>query len=169
MKRVKISQDGYNGSDLAIKKSRNGFGIFAKRNFKKGEKIFQVTGTFIGCNEDDNLDETTRDNTYRFDKVKYISPTGTIGDYLNHSCEPNARMEKIRNKLCITAFREISKDDEVFIDYSTTIAKDDVWQMKCNCGSKNCRGTIKKFTSLPKKVFNHYVANGIIPEYILNI
>ncbi len=52
--------------DLIIGPSRNGEGIFTKRLFDKGEKIFQVTGIFITRQQDSNVDAETKSNSYRY-------------------------------------------------------------------------------------------------------
>lgn len=155
--------------DLIVKKSRNGRGIFARKNIAPDEKIFQVVGKRIECNEDDDIDDETRANTYRFDKDTYISPAGRMGDFLNHSCVPNAKVVKTNNKLFVVAATPIGKDEEVAIDYSTITASDDVWEMDCNCGTKCCRGVVKRFKSLPRKTKKNYLSMGIVPSYITQI
>lgn len=155
--------------NLEVKKARNGSGIFTTKLFKKGRNLFEVKGKLITCNEDDEIDEKTRNNTFRFDQDYFISPIGKIGEYLNHSCNPNSRVDKINGKIYIIAIEDLPGASEVLIDYSTIQASDDIWTMKCNCGSKNCRKTIKNIVKISKKVRAHYLKYGIIPEYILKI
>lgn len=154
--------------DLPIKRARNGKGIFGKRDFTPQEVIFEVTGTFIRGDEEDDIEEETRNNTYRYDKEKYLSPEGRLGAMLNHSCEPNAKVVKKHKKLFIVATKDIPKGTEVVFDYSTILASDDIWRMDCNCGAKNCRGIIKKFNSLPKKTKRDYLLHAMVPKYILD-
>ncbi len=153
--------------ELIVKKSRNGKGIFTKRSFAPKERVFEVTGTFVTCNEDEDIDEETRSNTYRYDENLYISPKGRIGNFLNHSCNPNAKVTKEKKKLFIQAIKHIPENKEVTIDYSTITAADDTWKMKCNCGSKKCRNTAGTFKSLPKKIKEKYIKHDIVPTYIL--
>ncbi len=153
--------------DLIIKKARNGLGIFTRRKFLADETIFEVTGKFVTCDEDDNLDQKTRDNTYRYDEERYISPQGRIGDFLNHSCDPNAKVVKRNKKLFIVALCPIPHGVEVVFDYSTILASDDIWKMNCNCGSTYCRKVIKKFNSLPKQLQKKYISQDMVPSYIL--
>ena len=115
------------------------------------------------------MDERIRNNAYRFDKDMYISPEGTIGEYFNHSCDPNVYIQKIKRTLSISALKEIRSSDEITFDYSTVIANDDIWKMKCNCGSKNCRKIIKSFSSLPTNIKKEYIKQKIVPAYILKI
>ncbi len=154
---------------LIVKKARNGNGIFATRTFAKNEPIFEVKGKLITCDKEDDIDEETRANTYRYDENLYISPKGKIGDFLNHSCNPNAKVLKNGKKLFIFAIKNIPKEREVVIDYSTIIASDDSWKMKCNCGSSICRKNIGKFNLLPIKLKDKYKAKKIVPEYITKI
>ena len=152
-----------------IKKSKNGRGLFAKRNIHKGEVISLIKGSLITCNEDDDLDEQTRSNTIRFNDEKFLNPKGEIGELINHSCSPNSKIVKASNKMYVRAIENISKDTERVFDYSTVLANDDIWQMKCNCGEKGCRKVIKMFKTLPSKTKQHYIKNKIVPKYILHI
>ncbi len=153
---------------IEIKKTRNGQGIFVTRNFSKNEVIFEVKGKLITCDEDEEIGDTIRDNTFRFDKEKYLSPQGKMGDFLNHSCEPNAKVVKSKGKLFIKSVQEIKQGEEIVIDYSTILASDDTWEMKCNCGAKGCRGVVKQFKRLPKKTREKYLELKMIPKYILS-
>lgn len=152
--------------DVLVKKSRNGLGIFAKKDFKRSQIIFEVTGTLVTCNEDEPMDEVARANTYRFNKNWFISPAGRLGDMLNHSCEPNAKVVKQKGKLFIMSLLPITKGQEIFIDYSTILAADDSWSMHCNCGANTCRSVIKHFYKLPKKLQQTYLSLGMVPSYI---
>jgi hypothetical protein len=153
-------------SGLIVKKSRNGKGIFATKNFLPEKKIFQITGSLITCYADDDMDEQVRANAIPYDKTRYISPEGTLGNFINHSCEPNAKVVKEKKKLFVVSIKPIMKGEEVLIDYSTILAADDVWELQCNCGSTQCRGVVKKFKTLPKKLRASYVAQGMVPHYI---
>ena len=155
--------------NLMVTKSKNGNGIFTKRNFAAQEIVFEVTGTFISCNEEEDLDEEARSNIYRYDENLYISPKGKIGNFLNHSCNPNAKVSKIGKRLFIFVIKNIPKEKEVTIDYSTIIASDDLWKMKCNCGSSICRKKVGKFNLLPIKLKDKYKTKKIVPEYITKI
>lgn len=155
-----------NNMDLIVQETRNGMGIVAAREFAQDETLFEVTGEFISGDADDDIDEATRSNTFRFSEELYISPEGTIGDYQNHSCEPNAMVVKTGGRLLIVAVQKIAKGEEALIDYSTIIADDDIWQMQCTCGSQVCRGTIKSFDTLPPELQEKYFRRGMVPHYI---
>lgn len=106
-------------------------------------------------------------NAFRFGPETYLMPKG-IGEYLNHSCRPNAGLQKRRWRLYLVAITQIQKGDEITFDYSTQIGRDDIWRMKCNCGKTGCRRTIKSFPSIPKRRLEKYLKEKIIPQYILH-
>jgi hypothetical protein len=76
---------------------------------------------------------------------------------------------KKQKKLYVLAHTTIKPNEEIVIDYSTIIADDDIWKMKCSCGNKNCRKIIGKFSRIPKKLQKEYLTLGVVPEYILAI
>ncbi len=158
-----------NDKNLLLRKSRNGLGVFANKDFRKSSIITEVIGKMISCDEDDDTDEETRSNAYRFNSDLYISPEGETADFVNHSCNPNSKIVKKNKKLFIVAMRSIKKGEEILFDYSTIIASDDVWDMKCNCGESICRGVIKRFKNLPKKIKERYISEKIVPSYILRL
>ncbi len=155
--------------DFAVKKARNGRGIFAKHAFRTGETLFRVMGKLITCDEDDEVDDVTRANTYRYDEDRFLSPAGRLGDFLNHSCAPNAKIVKDGRKLLLKAVRPIEAGEEVVMDYATILAADDVWTMRCRCGTPKCRRTIRSYAAMPPKARAALRAARLIPAYILAI
>ncbi len=151
---------------FSIGPARNGQGIFARVPFKKEETLFQVRGQMLTCDEDDDIEDEIRNNTFRYDKDWYISPQGLIADMLNHSCAPNAKVVKRGRKLFVVALRSIGKGREVLIDYSTIVAADDVWTMRCNCGASTCRKVVRSFPKLPPILQARYRKQGAVPPYI---
>lgn len=156
---------------LIVKKTRNGSGVFTTRHIKQNENIFKVEGVLktISEIESEGVQSPLSANSYRFNKTLYLSPKGTLGDFLNHSCEPNAYVKKNKGELFIKANKDINAESEILIDYSTIIASDDQWWMLCNCTSKTCRGKIGKFIELPKDIQERYLKMDIVPDYILKI
>lgn len=125
-------------SDILIKKSPvQGKGVFAKRNFSKGEIVIKWNTTHILIAEEvKKLPKNEQEYVSAYDG-KYIlfqEPER----YVNHSCEPNT---KAMNNSDI-AIKNIKKDEEIITDYGTydAIGQD----FTCNCGSKNCRKVIKR-------------------------
>ncbi len=156
---------------LVVRKSRNGKGVFAESTIPPNSEIFEIKGRFIPGNIDDDVPEDVMLNSFRFDRNKYIDSTGTQAYFLNHSCKPNAKVVKKRGGLFLYSLEQINKGEEIFFDYSTTIADDDAWEMecRCNCGAEDCRGVIAGFDTLPKKLQKTYIDRGMVPKFILGL
>ncbi len=154
---------------VIVKEARNGSGVFSTKKFAPNEMILEVRGVLITGEVDEKIDERTRSNSFRFNENYYMSPAGEIADFINHSCTPNAKVEKERNKLYILAIQNIESNQEITFDYSTVIASDDEWTMECNCGSTKCRRVIGRFVDLPLNLQKRYIATKIVPRYILSL
>lgn len=154
---------------LSVRKSRNGSGIFTTKEFKQNRVIFKVTGVLYRYDVLDSIGGQIQDNSFRFDSKNYLSPQNQIGDFLNHSCNPNAFVKKTRHGLFVVALEKIAKGEEITIDYSTILGPDDSWSMKCNCGEENCRKVIKKFNSLDKALLLKYKSLKMIPQFLLKL
>ena len=64
---------------------------------------------------------------------------GNGAELINHSCAPNLRLRKIRNRLWLISLRRIRAGEELAWDYRFAKNADPV---RCHCGSAECRGTI---------------------------
>lgn len=122
--------------DIIIKKSTiHGTGVFANRDFKKGEVVIQYNLKPLTEEEFNNLSEKEKHYTSREGGhyLLFLPPAR----FVNHSCDANTNP---KNK-CDIAIKDIKKGEEVTTDY----AKDNIpnLNMKCNCGSKNCKVVIK--------------------------
>ncbi len=63
------------------------------------------------------------------------------GPYTNHSCDPNIYPLFVQGKYFDIAVKNISKGDEITIDYSMFFSSIK-WSMNCGCGSNVCRKKI---------------------------
>jgi hypothetical protein len=156
------------GSPVFVSASRNGDGLFAARPFSRGENITRIDGRIVhhGLLWKRQGSRFSA-NCFRFGPETYLDPGEGPGAFLNHSCEPNAGIRKVAGRLFLFAAKSIRARREVVIDYSTTIGDDDIWSMRCNCGSGECRGTIRNFGSLSEGLKRKYLAMGMVPGYIL--
>ena len=155
-------------SPVFVSASRNGNGLFAARSFIRGENIIRIEGRVVhhGLLWKRQGSRFSA-NCFRFGSETYLDPGEGPGAFLNHSCEPNAGIRKVNGRLFLFAARSIRARREVVIDYSTTIGDDDIWAMRCNCGSGTCRKTIRNFGSLPEGVKRRYLAMDLVPGYII--
>lgn len=98
---------------------------------------------------------------------KITVETTVKGDMEKASQHANLAVKRSKNGRGVFVGKDFKKGRKVTFDYSTILAKDDIWEMKCNCGSKHCRKTIKKFSTLPKRLKEKYTPLGMVPKYIL--
>lgn len=119
--------------------SCRGLGLFAKKDFAVGEKVYSYdAGQIVRRSE---ICKLPIERQFHIDKVgdDRYEVLASPGCYLNHSCEPNAE-EKNRTGY---ALRDIKKGDEITLDYRRNGIIYLEKPFRCCCGSKNCAGTIR--------------------------
>lgn len=135
-----------------------GMGVTAGENIKKGEVIQHIKGEVKFMTIKSKKDSLSYPNWIGVGKEKWIDPNYP-NQFLNHSCNPNAG---IGGKVTMVALKNIKEGEEITIDYSI-IEGDDLWEMKCRCGSVNCRNIVRSIRHLPEKQFKKYLP--YVPTY----
>ncbi len=147
-------------------------GTFAARDFKKGETI-----RLLGASERYDRPtihqkitdgELNIDDPFQVGKNLYII-LDEDSRRINHSCDPNAG---IRGERKLIALRDIKAGEEITFDYSTTAhpsVEPEVWTMKCQCGSANCRGDVANISTVPPRQIAKYLKARAIPRYLVPI
>jgi len=153
--------------NVVVRPARVGRGVFAGRRFERGETIARIPGRVVHWRAVLRRGGEFLDNCFRYDEEHYLDPGRGIGRWLNHSCDPNAGVRKTGRQLYLYAARGIEPGEEIAIDYSTITGDDDVWRMKCKCGSRKCRTWISRFALLPERLKRSYVARGLVPDFLL--
>lgn len=154
---------------LVVQPVRNGRGLVACRPFAPGDLVLRVLGRRLHADEVWRLwdrDPRRAANCFRIGPDHYLDPHGRLGAFANHSCRPNVAVAKERGTLALRAIDAIGPGDEVLHDYSTLLGADDVWTMRCNCGERSCRGTVRSFHRLPAAASRRYLRLGAIPGFI---
>ena len=133
------------------KTNKKGKGIFAAKNFKKGQIVLKMnTKNTINLSQVKKLSKDDKGHLGYTGNGRYFvmkSPER----FLNHSCDPNV-YDRIG---ILRAIRNIRKGEEICIDYS--VSGFNKWKMKCHCGSKNCRKIIHgEFKKLPVNLQEKY-------------
>jgi len=152
---------------LVVEPTRNGVGLIATRGFRQGAKVARISGRIYHWRVLWRRGGAFLDNCFRSGENTYLDPGSGPGRYLNHSCEPNAGIRRVGRRLELFAARRIEPGDEVVIDYSTTIGDDDIWRMRCHCGSGRCRKWVGRFGLLPEKLRREYLRRGLVPSSII--
>ncbi len=123
-----------------------GFGIFAKADVRKGERLAIFGGTVMLIDEMYRLPGHMQKYTMQIEERFVMAPAGTVPedtDYFNHSCDPNSGF---KGQIFLVAMRDIKAGEEITFDYGMTVSEsvgsDMVFIMDCGCGSPRCRKKI---------------------------
>jgi len=164
-------------NNVVVKKAgKKGKGLFAARDFEKGQIILHNDMTKI---KKKYTIKEIRESGIDSDHWDYIGRGKYILDYspesyVNHSCDPNSYIEfKKIGKTELIAKKPIKKGEEITKDYQMAamdqIDNKEGWEMKCECGSKKCRKIIRgDFFKLPKRIQKgklSYLPNWIKRKY----
>lgn len=117
-----------------VKKSKiEGKGVFALRDFKKGEVVLKWNPKPITKAASEELSDLMK---------RYVGHTGknyrlmqSPEKYVNHSCESNT----FTKNLCDVAARNIKKGEEITSNYEGEGSND----FSCKCGSEKCKKNTK--------------------------
>lgn len=162
-----------------LKTADRGHGVRSNRCFEPNQIIMEYTGEIITEAEcERRMNEKYKDNevssnradfeyllTDSFPQCYYLmafdqnmiidATTGSIARFVNHSCDPNCRMEKwiVHGQPRMALFagdKPIMTGEELTYDYNfDPFSAKNV--QKCLCGSANCRGVLgPKVSKLPK-------------------
>lgn len=136
-------------------RSASGLGLFAMEPVKKGSFIIEYVGNICTPEEGSEIN-----NLYIFNvsKKKDIdgSPRWNTARYINHSCRPNAEAEIKKDRVFISAKRNIMFGEEIVYDYGKEYWNEYIKPYGCRCPKcveKKPQTTAakKKTASAPKK------------------
>ena len=117
----------------------SGNGIYSLEPLKKGELAAVFGGVVYEWDAFIHLPDRERSLCIQVEDRLFLVPRPIgEGDYVNHSCNPNAGLS---GQIGLVAMRDIKIGEEVCFDYamSDTMPYD---EFICGCGSLNCRGTV---------------------------
>ena len=119
---------------VIVKNSKiDGKGVFVNKDFKKGEIVLKWNPIKLKKKE---IKKYPKKYIIVIDYEYFLMRAPER--YVNHSFEPNAQTGI--DNLCDRAIRKIKKGEEITVEYGEDDFSDSV---KCNCGSKNCKGVIR--------------------------
>jgi len=162
-----ITADVNDTSKIEIRTSNiSGKGTFARRNILCGEYITTLSGKPV--NTDPDVAQIcaefgiSGDDPLQIDDAVFLV-LDHASKTINHSCNPNTGL---RNKSDLYAIRNISIDEEITYDYSTTSGINDTWTMNCGCASEICRKIIGNVLSIPPLTISRYFKLDVLPDFI---
>lgn len=121
-------------SDLIVRRSSAGLGLFTEVPIPKGSFIIEYVGEHISHEESDR-----RGGKYLFTLSDDIVIDGkartNTARYINHSCRPNceAESDEAEEKIRILARRKIAAGEELSIDYGKEYWNDHIAPHGCRC------------------------------------
>lgn len=149
--------------DVEVRVSKTGQGVFAKVKIPARTPILEFTGSIVPKNKTE-LDPATY---LQVGGNRVMGPSGSIDDYINHSCDPNCFVHIVGNRAILYSLYIITPNTELTFDYSTSSTDThEEWKMDCMCGSYRCRKTISGYQYLPESIKTDYEAKGMIPIFI---
>lgn len=139
---------------VVVRPSRIGDGVFATCRFAEGAELTSFAAPrFRFGRHTVPLEGGTSPRTF--------TRACGLGDFVNHSCDPNAGLRYTDEGVTLVAIRTIVSGDEVSWDYSTALAHVSE-QLICECGAANCRGVIGSFSSLPAERQEFFRAHSLV-------
>jgi hypothetical protein len=122
-----------------LKADKSGNSIFALEPIKKGELVAVFGGVVYEWETFIHLPDRERSLCIQVEDRHFLVPRPIgEGDYVNHSCNPNAGLS---GQIGLVAMRDIKIGEEVCFDYAMcdTMPYD---EFECVCGHANCRGKV---------------------------
>lgn len=139
--------------------------MFTARSIPKGEIIVTFVGDTMTKQEAWNRIDygiERNDDPLQIGEAAFLD-LHTPFVYFNHSCEPNALLCSVAD---LIAIRDIAAGEELTFDYSSTVAPDSDWDMKCGCGTASCREVLGNVLSIPSERLKEYKNAGGLQDYI---
>lgn len=121
------------------KSDGSGNGIFALKPIKQGELVAVFGGVVYEWDTFIDLPDRERSLCIQVEDRHFLVPRPIgEGDYVNHSCNPNAGLS---GQIALVAMRDIRPGEEVCYDYamSDTMPYD---EFECTCDQPGCRNWI---------------------------
>lgn len=120
------------GSDLVVKRTATGLGLFTLRDVPPGKRIIEYVGPLVTAEE-----VARRRGKYFFeindDYAIDGSPRSNTARYINHSCIPNAEAFVTGKRVWIWSKLEIKSGEEITLDYGEAYFNDYIRPKGCKC------------------------------------
>ncbi len=120
------------------------FGLYAKEPIYQGELMVCWGGKVLTGEQLVEISDQAREHSVQIEEnlyqVPYEEPFSgpENGDYVNHSCEPNAGLS---DSITLVAMRDIEPDEEICFDYAMTDSSP-YDEFECACETPSCRGKV---------------------------
>ncbi len=152
------------------KSSIQGKGVYAAKNFKKGEVVLEIDDSHIV------IDKNSLTKQQQEFDCDYLSDDKVVlmrepEKYINHSCDPSTYTKTIKGVRKVIAMHDIKKGDEITYDYAMN--GDNEGTFECKCGTSNCRriynGNFFKLPVVTQKRYLPYLEDWFVQEHVERI
>ncbi len=136
---------------LRIRHSRiHGWGVYATETIPPRRKVIEYTGELLTRRETRarlvkicRNPRTRRLSIFRLDRNRLVDGAfgGSGAEYINHCCDPNLGVRRIRGHILLFSRRRIRPGEELTFDYRLNPK---TFRVACHCGAANCRGTLNR-------------------------
>lgn len=118
-----------------IKKTPYGFGLFAKKDFKRGEYLLDYSGKKI--TKEEGAKQKSGRYLMHYDRNFLIDGKGheNLGRYLNHACKPNCTMFMEGKRIKFYTKKNIQVGEELTFDYGKEYFDEYIKPVGCKCNS----------------------------------
>lgn len=120
---------------------KGNYGLFAETAVSPGELLVMWGGDIVTGAQLARLSERERMHALQVEADLYQVPCRAepeAGDYVNHSCDPNAGL---RSPISLVAMRAIQPGEEICFDYAMSDSTP-YDEFECGCGAPICRGRV---------------------------
>lgn len=137
-----------------------GRGVFAGAGFEPGEEVLEFLGEVRDVSSFQDLT-----HALQIGPREFLSSSGGIDDYVNHSCQPNCGVRDDDGRVVLFALQTIAPGDEISFDYATTQAGG-FFVFDCQCGSPACRGQVGDFADMPPQRQAFFINRRALLRYL---
>lgn len=155
---------------LEIRENQKGRSVYTRSGHKAGETLFEHRGERRTFAEARGLPQ---DHIMEIGDNLVVLASGEIDDFINHSCDPNCRVEFLPDgRVASVAVRAIAPGEELTFDYTTTTSREGLaafpgWRFPCRCGAPSCRGVVSCAEELPAQRLREYAQKRMLAPHLL--
>jgi hypothetical protein len=137
-----------------IGRASAGLGLFAMKEFRKGEFIVAYTGRRV--TDAESARREARGCRYMFEINSRWAIDGSsrrnIARYVNHSCRPNAEaVIRRRYRIVYVARRRIKAGEEITVDYGKDYFEGFIEKQGCRCAACHAKRGVRRTKRVPRR------------------
>lgn len=140
--------------------SNQGKGVFSTYDIEPKERLMKFCGDLLKLDQIEDFSHVLEigDNLF-------LSPSGGIDDFVNHSCNPNCAILYENKQPILYSIKKIVAGEQLTFDYSLSIRHDRT-SFDCSCESSRCRGLVSSFENLNQITKKKYLSKGLVPDWM---